>query len=145
MSPFADASLIVAAFARCDDHNTRAWRWWNRHGKAVTTSRLALFEAENTLRGFPRSGKCSESEARTSIEGIHRAVLEGLIERKDVAMNRLLPLARRLSLHHTPQSIHGAMDILHVAAALELGCAEFVTFDERQGEMAAKEGLTLLP
>lgn len=145
MSPFADASFLVAAFARCDEHNPRAWHWWNRHGKAVTASRLVLFEAENTLRGFPRSGKCSEEEARNSIEGIHRAVLEGLIERRDAAIHRMLPLARRLSAHHTPRNAHGAMDILHVASALELTCAHFLTFDERQAEMAAHEGLIVCP
>ncbi len=144
MSPFADASFIVAAFARCDEHNPRAWQWWNQHGKAVSASRLVLFEAENTLRGFPRSGKCSEEEARRAIDGIHRAVLEGLIERRDAPMNRMLPLARRLSTFHTPANIHGAMDILHVATALELGSPTFLTFDDRQGEMAAHEGLMVV-
>ncbi|MFN7562903.1 MAG: PIN domain-containing protein [Prosthecobacter sp.] len=145
MKPFADASFIVAAFARCDEHNPRAWHWWNRHGAAVQTSRLVLFEAENTLRGFPRSGKCSENDARNSIEGMNRAVLEGLIERKDAPLHRLLPLARRLSMHHTPKNIHGAMDILHVATALEIASERFLTFDDRQGDMAEHEGLILIP
>jgi len=37
------------------------------------------------------------------------------------------------------------MDILHVATALDLGAKQFVSFDERQRELAEAEGLDVLP
>lgn len=37
------------------------------------------------------------------------------------------------------------MDIIHVAAAQELGAAKFLSFDERQRELAEKAGLEALP
>jgi predicted nucleic acid-binding protein len=144
MKPFTDASFIVAVFSSSDEHNKTAWRWWNKHGGAICTTRLVLFEAENTIRGFPLNQKCTEVQARTWIEGIQRAVMEGLIERKEAPFHRVLPMARRLSLHHTVKATFGAMDILHVAAALDLHAEKFVSFDERQNEMAAQEGLVTL-
>jgi len=142
---FADASFIVAAFSHDDEHNRRAWKWWGRHGGAIHATRLALFESENTIRGFPVAGRCTSTEAEHWIEGIQRAVLEGMIERREAPFHRVLPLARRLSLHHTVQSTFGAMDILHVAAALEINASEFLSFDEKQNEMAEQEGLATLP
>lgn len=145
MKPVADASFLVAAFATADGHNRAAWRWWSKRGCAIHATRLSLFEAENTIRGFPLSGKCSTEEALRWINGIHRAILEGLIERRDAPLHRVLPLAHRLSLHHTMQATFGAMDILHVAAALDLKATEFLSFDGRQCELAEKEGLLTLP
>lgn len=145
MKPFADASFIVAAFARSDEHNKPAWKWWNQYGGAIFTTRLVLFEAENTIRGFPLNQKCSVAEARMWVEGIQRAVIEGLIECKEAPLRRVLPMARRLSMHHTIKATFGAMDILHVAAALDVRAVEFVSFDERQNEMARKEGMVTFP
>ncbi|WP_395753488.1 hypothetical protein [Prosthecobacter sp.] len=104
-----------------------------------------MFEAENTIRGFPLSGKCSTADALHWINGIQRAVLEGLIERREAPLHRVLPLAHRLSLHHTVQATFGAMDFLHVAAAMDLKATEFLSFDERQCELVEKEGLLTSP
>ncbi len=145
MKPVADASFLVAAFAPADEHNREAWRWWSQRDGAIHATRLALFEAENTIRGFPLGGKCSVAEARRWIHGIHRAILEGLIERREAPLHRVLPLAHRLSLHHTLQATFGAMDILHVAAALDLKATEFLSFDGRQRELAQKEAMLTLP
>jgi hypothetical protein len=41
----------------------------------------------------------------------------------------------------TPQTGCRTMDILHVAAALEIGAGTFVSFDERQSRLAALAGL----
>ncbi len=49
--------------------------------------------------------------------------------------------AKRLSAIHTVSGGHRGFDILHVAAALELGAAEFLTFDGNQKRLAESEGL----
>ena len=40
---------------------------------------------------------------------------------------------------------HRAFDILHIAAALQLGAKEFLTFDQNQRKLAAKAGLKIGP
>ena len=51
--------------------------------------------------------------------------------------------AERLSELHTDAGGHRAMDILHVATAIELGAKQFLTFDRNQKQLAEAEGLTV--
>lgn len=50
-------------------------------------------------------------------------------------------LAEELSGRHTEQRGHRRADILHVATAVHLGAAEFLTFDANQKLLAEAEGL----
>jgi len=50
-----------------------------------------------------------------------------------------------LSTRHTPTLGTRTLDLLHVAAALELGCTDFLSFDNRQRQAAQAEGLNVLP
>lgn len=145
MIAFADASFLVAAFAPDDEHNRAAWRWWKRRDSGILASRLVLYEAENTIRGLPLNGRLNVSRARAAIEGMNRARLEGMIVLRDSPPHRLIPLARRLSQHHTTDATYGAMDILHVATALDLQADEILSFDKRQRELAKAEGLHVAP
>lgn len=53
--------------------------------------------------------------------------------------------AKRLSSIYTLAGGHRAFDILHVAAALQLGAKEFLTFDQNQRKLAAEAGLKIGP
>ena len=50
-------------------------------------------------------------------------------------------LAENLSARHTEARGHRLADIMHVATALHLGAAEFLTFDAKQKILAEAEGL----
>lgn len=143
---YADASFIVALFVRGDDHWEKAWQWWRaEHGPTLTVSRLTLFEAANTIRASVVSHKIRPAQSREALEGIQRALLEGIIKRRNVAEHHLFTAASRLSQHHTVSATFGALDILHVAAALHLGSSHFLSFDFRQRMLATGEGLKVLP
>jgi len=51
--------------------------------------------------------------------------------------------ATGLSRWHTLAKGHRTYDVLLVAAALELGATDFLTFDERQGMLAEAEGMVV--
>ena len=51
--------------------------------------------------------------------------------------------AERLSELYTDGGGHRAMDILHVATAIELGAKAFLTFDGNQKKLAEAEGLVV--
>ncbi len=51
--------------------------------------------------------------------------------------------AERLSELYTDANGHRAMDILHVATAIELGVRKFLTFDANQKKLAEAEGLVV--
>ncbi len=143
---YADASFLVALFVDSDDHWHEAWSWWQKHRTSgIIVSRLALFEAQNTIQGWAVAKKCRPVEVRIALEGLKRAQIDGIVTRRSVAEHRLFPHAIRLSQHHTIACTFGALDILHVAAALELGCEVFLTFDQRQRDLAEAEGLQVHP
>jgi predicted nucleic acid-binding protein len=50
--------------------------------------------------------------------------------------------AVQLSRRHSAQLLCRSLDILHVAVAVELGCARFVSADERQLALAKTAGLS---
>ncbi len=52
-------------------------------------------------------------------------------------------IAEGLSNKHTWTRGYRAFDLLHVATALHLGAEEFLTFDVKQSQLAALEGLRL--
>lgn len=70
-----------------------------------------------------------------------RMLLEGFIELWEVPVKRLYPAARRLSQFHTQTAGYGAMDIIHVASAQDMGATIFLSFDRRQRELAKAEGI----
>jgi hypothetical protein len=56
-------------------------------------------------------------------------------------MDMVFSKAKHLSLAHTERIGARAIDLLHVAAALELKSDLFLTTDMRQAELAKAEGL----
>lgn len=141
---FADASFLVSFFGH-DGRSREALRWWRTANTVLNVSRLVWFEAENSLRTLHLEGSCTPAESAWAVEKLRRAKAEGLIEVRDSRASRLFPAAARLSAHYAGQKRFGAMDILHVATALDLGAKQFVSFDERQRELAEAEGLDVVP
>ena len=141
---FADASFLVSLFAR-DENGPKAWKWFQEANAILIASRLVYFEAENSIRALVVAGKCKAQKANNALEEMKRARLEGIIELREIPVRRLYPAAHRLSVYHTLERTFGAMDIIHVATALELGAKTFVSFDTRQRELAEAEGLVVAP
>jgi predicted nucleic acid-binding protein len=145
MTCFADASFLVAFFSS-DVHSRRARRWWDQHANPLLrTSRLAYFEAENSIRALRVAARITPEEELRSIETMKRYALEGYIELWETPVKRLFPSARRLSQFHSTDRSFGAMDILHVAGALDMKATYLLTFDQRQHELAIAEGLKAAP
>ncbi len=111
----------------------------------MRTSRLAYFEAENSMRAMRVAGKITTEEEFSAIETMKRYTLEGIIELWEVPVKRVFPAARRLSQFHTTNVSYGAMDIIHVASALDMDSAGFLSFDRRQRQLAEAEGMSVQP
>jgi predicted nucleic acid-binding protein len=52
-------------------------------------------------------------------------------------------IAEELSAKHTEAGGHRLADILHVATAVHLGAAQFLTFDTNQEKLAEAEGMVV--
>jgi predicted nucleic acid-binding protein len=68
---------------------------------------------------------------------VKRGAFKEVLLDMDMAMDR----ARRLATAHTDRLGARAIDLLHVACALLLESEVFLTFDQRQSDLAEAEGL----
>ncbi len=68
----------------------------------------------------------------------------GHLQQADILWRSALNGAADLSQRHTPKLGTRSLDVLHVACALELKLPYFLTFDERQQQLAAATGLKLI-
>ncbi|MEO6786615.1 MAG: hypothetical protein ABI318_10820, partial [Chthoniobacteraceae bacterium] len=57
--------------------------------------------------------------------------------------DRVILRAKRPALDHTPRHGARAMDLLHLAFALELGATELLSFDGNQRSVALAEGVVV--
>jgi hypothetical protein len=63
----------------------------------------------------------------------------------DLSLAGVWVRASDLSARHTTRIGCRSLDILHVAAALELGAVRFLSFDGRQRQLARRAGLRTGP
>jgi hypothetical protein len=81
---------------------------------------------------------------RDALASFDEDVAEGRYAQVDVPWRATLRRAAELSRLRTPALGCRSLDVLHVAAALELGLGAFVTFDRRQQQLARAAGLKLV-
>ena len=138
MSVYADTSFLASLYLR-DLHSQRAWSAVSSHPQIWLT---ALHRAEwtNAVAQHIFRRSITEIEAQEVHKQFARDRAAGLwseIELPGNAFERCIELARK----YTPQFGARTLDILHVAAALELKAAHFWTFDQRQAKLAKAAGL----
>jgi len=96
--------------------------------------RLKVFRKETDLAAIQVSLSLLEDDLR-----------QGRLERVSHDSNAVYQRAEALSRLHTVATGARTLDILHIAAALEIGSTRFVSFDQRQRNIAKKAGLKVLP
>jgi predicted nucleic acid-binding protein len=146
MIAYADTSFVVALFAGEATQWRKAWKWWHAAGLCqVMVSRLTLMESENAFHALRVDHKITTAELRVAQHGLLRARMEALLVRRETPAHRLYPEAHRLVTHHSARAAYGALDILHVAAALILRAGTLLTFDKQQAALARAAGLRTAP
>jgi len=105
---------------------------------------LAEFELVNAFGARVFRKESNAAQAGASVRAFEADLASGLFVRRAVsgsAYERALSLSRK----YTPLLGTRAMDILHVAIALELGAAAFLTFDQAQRRLAHAAGMKVRP
>jgi len=138
----ADTSFLFALYGN-DAHSARARAWVQGSGIAVSVSELAEYELGNALlfaefRGVLAAGEASIYRARYDSDRTAGFIVVPLCNLANV-----ISRAKRLSATYTLSGGHRGFDILHVAAAMEIGADQFLTFDANQRKLAAAEGLAV--
>jgi predicted nucleic acid-binding protein len=102
-------------------------------------------EIVTALHGKVFRKELSPLECDKCLANFHDDIAAGFWQRVTLGpislRNRVISLASKL----TPTLGARTLDLLHVAAALELGCTDFLSFDGRQRQVAQVEGLDVSP
>lgn len=140
---YADPSALLKLYLH--EPQSRAMATWRSkltgplavtpHGRVEMTNGLALA----MHRGF-----LSDVVYKAATDALDEDFEQGRYAPADLLWRAVLKRAGDLSRQHTPKLGTRSLDVLHVASALELGLKRFVTFDDRQGKLAALTGLKLV-
>lgn len=153
MKVYADSSFILRLVVGEADSEAAVAVYREAGRPALPYLWIHQLEVENAIR----QRAFHESQVRPARErrGIQRemdasfARLGQLQRRRALASVALDPetaIARALALSaaHTRRLGTRAIDVLHVAVALQLRADRFLTFDRRQSELARTEGLEIV-
>jgi predicted nucleic acid-binding protein len=140
---YADPSALLKLYIHEPESRAMsAWRY-RTHGALPLTAHGHL-EIVNGI-GLAAFRKAIGAAAATdALASFDEDVADGRYVPVDVAWRTLLKRAAALSRAHTMVFGCRTLDVLHVAAALELGLPAFLTFDRRQRQLARTAGLRLL-
>ena len=150
MSAFADTSFLFAFyFPRAGSEQAMAKV--ESLEDAPIISSLVRFEFQQAIwfkvwlhsQGHPLG--LSETAAQSALAAFDIDLEQGLWVVVSPEWERIVARAERLALDHTPRHGARAMDILHLAVALDFSVNVLLGFDENQRGVAEAEGLPVFP
>jgi predicted nucleic acid-binding protein len=86
----------------------------------------------------------TEDAAGEAVRDLASDFAEGRLQQAEILWRAALNRAAELSQSHTPKLGTRSLDVLHVACALELESRYFLTFDQRQQNLASAVGLKII-
>jgi len=116
-----------------------AWRAKVQGPLAVTHH--GRTEVVNAICRAAFLGQLNEEALSETLADLSADFQHGHLRQADILWRAALNRAAELSQKHTPKLGTRALDVLHVACALELKTLHFLTFDSRQQQLAAAVGL----
>ena len=136
---YADSSALFALFHPRDALHAAVEQWQRRHSADFLSNAVLRFELRHNLR-LCRGDPDGETAWR-ALQVAERSAAR--LRLSDLDLERTFAQAESLSRRFSQHSRCGAMDVFHVAAALEQEAERFLTCDERQAAFARAAGLSV--
>lgn len=140
MTAYADTGLLCSLYAP-DAHSRRAVVRMSRQALPLPFTWLHQLELRNALRLRVFRGEVTGQQRDASLNAMLADLASGVLAAAAPPLPAVMTEAERLSALHTERLGTRSLDILHVASAVVLGIAEFLTFDARQANLASAAGL----
>jgi predicted nucleic acid-binding protein len=140
MTTYADTGFLCSLYAP-DAHTRPAAARMKQQAMPLPVTWLHNLEFRNALRLRVFRGEITLTQREASLNALLADTASGVLAHAAPPLPDLTVEAERLSILHSETLGTRTLDILHVAAALVLGCVEFLTFDHRQRALAAAVGL----
>ncbi len=148
MIAYPDTSFLCAMY-RQQDNSRLAANYFAGMPEPLHLASPLLFEfrqatrwqvflhSHNSAKGFDRS------TAVAALGKLQANIATGAVVVVPIDWADVASIAERLSSQYTWTEGHRGFDVLHVATALHLGVAHFLTFDDNQKKLAEAEGLAV--
>lgn len=137
-----DTSFLFSLYGS-DAHSSKAVAWSARNTRPLYLNSLTHFEFGNALRFSEFRRAIPPGSAVRYWAGFEAAIAQGRLIVATSNLADVVDEAKRLSSTRTLTGGHRGFDILHVASALKLRATHFLTFDEKQKQLAESEGLVV--
>ena len=145
MTLYADTSWWVACKSRRDLHHSKAVSLFDRKPEAqLLWTPWQRVEVFNSFRQAERAGLVGPGEARQLIRSLEQEVRLGYWLHVEFDWTDAVRTACELSAEHSLGMVVRAMDLFHVAIAIETAADAFLSFDHDQQCLAVAVGLPLL-
>lgn len=139
VSAYVDSSVFVASYL-AEPHSAAARRSVAAEPQVPFTA-LHHLEVRNAFRLQVGRKRITREESEAVLRHLEQDIAAERLRLTPLDLYAVFERAEELSARHTARALCRSLDILHVAAALELGCGRFVSFDARQVKLAGAAGL----
>jgi predicted nucleic acid-binding protein len=140
LSVYADTSFFVSSYLT-DRHSLEVKKRLGRQ-PALWLTPLHRAEWSNAIAQHVFRGSLTPQGAQKAYDAFQLHRDSGLWLEVPLPLT-VYELTVNLSRMHTPVFGTRALDVLHIAIALELHATEFWTFDDRQAKLATAVGLNV--
>ena len=145
MKACADSSFIVALYVP-QQSSPKAIAFIERYGQALPFTLWHRLEVRNAIRLAVCQNLIDSVQAKTQLKQIDADLKEeALLVHQAIDWTDVLREAEKLGANHNQTIGCRSADLFHIAAARQLGCEQFLTFDIKQTAMAKAVGLAVKP
>jgi predicted nucleic acid-binding protein len=148
MNVYPDTSFLCSLY-RKQHTSPRAVAYQKMLAEPLPVSTFLLLEFRQSVRfqarlfEKDRSKGFSKTEGAAMLRALQSDLAGGILEMVAPDWADVHRIAEELSAKHTEAGGHRLADILHVATAVHLGAAQFLTFDTNQEKLAEAEGMVV--
>ena len=139
---YVDTSVIVKLYIR-EKYSREASDWLRINNEAIPITPFHVLEFTNAVNLKQYRNELSDEEVRIIFEKFSQHEKMGVIHRPLINWSDVFTRSTDLSKNHTHSIGSRSLDILHVALALSLSATRFLTFDEKQSQLALAAGLRI--
>ncbi len=144
MPTYFDTSIVLKCYVSEAD-SPAAVEIVQANKSSIPFSHILEIELRTGIRLKHGRGEITAAEMKASLQTVEGDLASGVLIRPDYDLEAVYTRAEALSAKHAAATLARSADILHIAAALESGCAVFASFDDRQRQIAVLAGLKIIP
>jgi predicted nucleic acid-binding protein len=137
---YVDTSIIVKLYVR-ETRSAEAATLVTSGHEAIPLTLFHQLEFANALRLKQFRGEADAGQIRRIFDRLQTHLDRGVYFCPELDWHEALRQAEHLSQTHTRRIGTRTLDLVHVASAMVMGANRFLTFDERQRNLAREVGL----